>query len=81
MKHLQIKASINEETRLGTVILHFDNDGAGCCYDLYCGMGDDHDKRFVTKKGNPNEILMMCTEDLWNAIFEDYPEPLEGKTP
>ena len=81
MKHLQIKAPVNEETRLGTVILHFDNSGAGCCYDLYCGTGNDHDMRYVTKKGNPNEILMICTRDLWNAIFEDCPEPHVAKAP
>ena len=71
MKCLPINAFINEDTRLGTVILHFDCEGAGCCYDLYMGMGSDHEMRYVTKKGNPNEILMMCTEDLWNAIFEN----------
>ena len=75
MKHLQINASLNEETRLGTVILHLDSEGAGCCYDLHCGMGDGQDKRYVTRKGKQDEILMISTEDLWNAVFENGGDP------
>ena len=65
MKYLPVKDWLNEDTRLQTVVLHHENG----VYDLHRGRGDDSSIMYITKHGEPTKILMMCTEDLWNMIF------------
>jgi hypothetical protein len=67
MKSLPINGILGEDTRLQSVILHL-----GEVYYLHRGKGDDCTTLYITKHGEPNEILMICREELWNKIFEKY---------
>ena len=63
-KLLPVKRILNEETRIQTIVL-YKPDGV---YDMHRGLGDDK-TIYITEHGNPDNIILWCTQDLWNKIF------------
>lgn len=65
MKPLPIKAALNEDDRLGEVILARKH-----VLSLYEGAGSDDGVYYLTDNGNPDKIYMAVNRELWNGIFE-----------
>ena len=65
IKPLPINVQLDEDTRLDSV---FFNSRPGT-FELHSGRGDDR-ALYVTKHGDPGKIYMVCTEELWEWIFE-----------
>jgi hypothetical protein len=64
MSEIRIRRILNEDNRVGTVILYPDG-----VFDLYKGLGDD-DCFYITEHGNPNKIVMAITTTMYHNIFE-----------
>lgn len=64
MKPLPIKRILTEDNRLQSIHFH------GNVYDLYRGQGDDKINYYVTEHGDPEQIFMAITRELWEQIFE-----------
>ena len=63
-KLLPVNRVLNEETKLQTIILH-KPDGV---YDMHRGLGDDK-TIYITEHGNPDNVILWCTQELWDKIF------------
>ena len=61
---LPINIQLDEDTRLESF---FFNSRPGT-FELHYGRGDR--ALYVTKHGDPSKIFMVCTEEIWNWIFE-----------
>ena len=62
---LPISGCFDEDTRLDSI---FFNSRPGI-FELHSGRGDD-EAIYVSKHGDPSKIYMVCTEEIWNWIFE-----------
>ena len=67
MRYLPIKDWFSEDTRLQSITLNSHSRGV---YDLHRGRGDDSVFLYITEHGDASKILLMCKEELWDAIFE-----------
>ena len=65
IKPLPINVQLDEDTRLDSV---FFNSRPGT-FELHSCTSNDG-VLYVTKHGDPSKIFMVCTEELWNWIFE-----------
>jgi len=64
MKKLPMNCILNNQTRLKIIVL-YEPDGI---YEMHRGLGDDR-TIYITENGNPDNILMWCTQELWDRIF------------
>jgi hypothetical protein len=62
---LPIKRALSEETRVQTVRLCSKK-----IFDLHKGLGDD-DAYYITQHGNPENIYMAISKELYDTIFND----------
>jgi hypothetical protein len=67
MKRLPMKNGLNEKTKLKTVML-YEPDGI---YEMHRGLGEDK-TIYITYRGNPDNVLMWCTQELWDKIFGKF---------
>ena len=65
MKPLPIKTILNEDNRLGEIIL-----GRKHVLSMYRGIGDDSEFYYLTENGNPDKIYMEVNRELWHSIFD-----------
>ena len=65
MKPLPIKRVLDEDNRLGEIILARQH-----VLSLYEGTDGESDVYYLTDNGKPDNIYMVVSRELWNDIFE-----------
>ena len=67
MKRLPIinPEPLDEETRAMSAVLHHNPTGL---YDMHVGRDGIV---YITERGEPNNILLMCDGELWELIFKN----------